>query len=91
MRAPFFNKVVIFIILGLRPLFGIAHCRYVVSCTQFARWAVGRKFIVTGGVGTLLNVFVLVIHFSNPSMGDVYVRFHYNCCSIMLHCLLFLR
>lgn len=24
--------------MGLRPLFGAAHCKYVISCTQFARW-----------------------------------------------------
>jgi putative component of membrane protein insertase Oxa1/YidC/SpoIIIJ protein YidD len=31
-----FNNFVIFLIVGLRPLFGQAHCKYSVSCTQFA-------------------------------------------------------
>jgi putative component of membrane protein insertase Oxa1/YidC/SpoIIIJ protein YidD len=36
MKTPFLNKAVIFLIVGLRPLFGVAHCRYEVSCTKFA-------------------------------------------------------
>lgn len=36
MKTPFLNKLVIFLIIGIRPLFGPAQCRYVVSCTQFA-------------------------------------------------------
>lgn len=32
----FLNKIVIFLIVGLRPLFGQAHCKYPVSCTRFA-------------------------------------------------------
>ncbi|HLC06981.1 MAG TPA: membrane protein insertion efficiency factor YidD [Candidatus Babeliales bacterium] len=30
------NKIVIFLIIGIRPLFGTAHCKYAVSCTKFA-------------------------------------------------------
>ena len=36
MRTPFLNKIAIFFIVGLRPLFGQAHCKYAVSCTKFA-------------------------------------------------------
>jgi putative component of membrane protein insertase Oxa1/YidC/SpoIIIJ protein YidD len=36
MKMPLLNKIIIFLIVGLRPLFGVAHCRYVVSCTKFA-------------------------------------------------------
>jgi len=36
LKTPFLNKIVIFFIIGLRPLLGIAHCRYAVSCTKFA-------------------------------------------------------
>lgn len=36
MKVPFINRAVIFFIVGVRPLFGIAHCRYVISCTRFA-------------------------------------------------------
>lgn len=36
MKTPLLNKMVIFLIVGLRPLFGIAHCRYQLSCTKFA-------------------------------------------------------
>jgi putative component of membrane protein insertase Oxa1/YidC/SpoIIIJ protein YidD len=43
MKIPFFNKIIIFIILGVRPLFGIAHCRYAVSCTKFAVWQLEQK------------------------------------------------
>lgn len=42
-HVPFLNKIFIFIILGLRPLFGIAHCRYAVSCTKFAVWQLEEK------------------------------------------------
>jgi putative component of membrane protein insertase Oxa1/YidC/SpoIIIJ protein YidD len=42
-KAPFLNKIVIFLITGLRPLFGIAHCRYQVSCTKFAVWQLEEK------------------------------------------------
>ena len=34
MRIP--NKIIGFLIVGIRPLFGIAHCKYAVSCTKFA-------------------------------------------------------
>ena len=30
------NKVFIFFITGIRPLFGPAQCRFTVSCTKFA-------------------------------------------------------
>jgi putative component of membrane protein insertase Oxa1/YidC/SpoIIIJ protein YidD len=30
------NKLLVVLIVGLRPLFGQARCKYVVSCTQFA-------------------------------------------------------
>jgi putative component of membrane protein insertase Oxa1/YidC/SpoIIIJ protein YidD len=35
--------VFMFFILGLRPLFGIAHCRYAVSWTKFAVWQLEEK------------------------------------------------
>jgi putative component of membrane protein insertase Oxa1/YidC/SpoIIIJ protein YidD len=38
MKFRFLNKIVIFLIIGLRPLFGQAHCKYAVSCTKFAIW-----------------------------------------------------
>lgn len=43
MKIPLINKAVIFLIVGLRPLFGIAHCRYAVSCTKFATWQLEEK------------------------------------------------
>jgi putative component of membrane protein insertase Oxa1/YidC/SpoIIIJ protein YidD len=36
MKNSLLNKAVIFLIVGLRPLFGTAHCKYAVSCTKFA-------------------------------------------------------
>lgn len=36
MKIRLINKILIFLIIGLRPLFGIAHCKYAVTCTQFA-------------------------------------------------------
>ncbi|HRN77963.1 MAG TPA: membrane protein insertion efficiency factor YidD [Candidatus Dependentiae bacterium] len=30
------NKLIIFIISGLRPLLGPAHCKYPVTCTPYA-------------------------------------------------------
>ncbi len=36
MKTPVLNKMVIYCIVGIRPLFGAASCRYVVTCTQFA-------------------------------------------------------
>lgn len=46
MRKPFLNKILIFLIVGLRPLFGIAHCRYAVSCTTFAKWQLEEKGLI---------------------------------------------
>jgi putative component of membrane protein insertase Oxa1/YidC/SpoIIIJ protein YidD len=43
MKTPFLNKIVIFLIVGLRPLFGVAHCRYAISCTKFATWQLQEK------------------------------------------------
>lgn len=41
------NKIIIFLISGLRPLFGIAHCKYAVSCTKFAVWQLQEKNLPT--------------------------------------------
>lgn len=30
------KKIVIFMLVGLRPLLGPAHCRFEIGCTQFA-------------------------------------------------------
>lgn len=38
MNVPLLNKILIFLIRGIRPFFGIAHCKYAVSCTKFAVW-----------------------------------------------------
>ncbi len=38
MKIKLLNKILIFLITGLRPLLGIAHCRYAVSCTKYAVW-----------------------------------------------------
>jgi putative component of membrane protein insertase Oxa1/YidC/SpoIIIJ protein YidD len=43
MQPPFLNKIIIFLITGIRPIFGIAHCRYPVSCTKFAVWQLEEK------------------------------------------------
>jgi len=43
MKVRFLNKLVIFLIISLRPLFGIAHCRYAVTCTKFAIWQLEEK------------------------------------------------
>lgn len=29
--------------MSIRPFVGIAHCRYPVSCTQFAKWQLQEK------------------------------------------------
>jgi putative component of membrane protein insertase Oxa1/YidC/SpoIIIJ protein YidD len=42
----FLNKIVIFVIVGLRPLFGVAHCRYAVSCTKFAIMQLQEKTLL---------------------------------------------
>jgi putative component of membrane protein insertase Oxa1/YidC/SpoIIIJ protein YidD len=34
------------VIIGLRPLIGMAHCRYAVSCTQFAQWQLQEKSLL---------------------------------------------
>lgn len=36
MKTSLLNKCVISLIVGIRPLFGAAQCRYVVTCTQYA-------------------------------------------------------
>ncbi len=43
MKTPLVNKIIIFLIHGIRPLFGIAHCKYAVSCTKFATWQLQEK------------------------------------------------
>jgi len=40
------NKIVMLIIVGLRPLFGQAHCKYAVSCTKFAQWQLQEKALL---------------------------------------------
>ena len=42
-KIPFLNKIAIFLITGIRPIFGLAHCRYQVSCTKFAVWQLQEK------------------------------------------------
>jgi putative membrane protein insertion efficiency factor len=51
------RKLFIFLIVGLRPLFGPGQCRFSVTCTQFAThclqeksffsalWAITKRFI----------------------------------------------
>lgn len=46
MKTPLLNKIIIFLIIGLRPLFGLAHCKYVVSCTQFATEELQQKSLL---------------------------------------------
>jgi len=36
MKIRLLNRAIIFLITGIRPLFGVAHCKYAVSCTKFA-------------------------------------------------------
>lgn len=45
MKTPVINKVIIFLITGIRPLFGIAHCKYAVSCTKFAVWQLQERVL----------------------------------------------
>ncbi len=36
MKTAIINKVLIFLITSIRPLFGPAQCRFTISCTKFA-------------------------------------------------------
>jgi len=46
MKVHFTNRLLIFIITGLRPLFGFAQCRYTVTCTQFALMQLKEKKMI---------------------------------------------
>jgi putative component of membrane protein insertase Oxa1/YidC/SpoIIIJ protein YidD len=37
------NRVLLYIIFGIRPFFGYAECRFLVTCTQFAAHQLEQK------------------------------------------------